>query len=80
MRIASAVGMVVVGAILAFALNVSTPYIDLRLVGFILMGAGIFMGLWILVASTRGRVTETRTSYDPNTASETSRYEERGEL
>lgn len=80
MRIASAVSLVVIGAILAFAVEVNVPYIDMRLVGYILMGAGLFLMLWQLIVAGRSSVSERRTTFDPNTNSETTTYEQRDEL
>ncbi len=76
MRMAGAVSMVVIGAILAFAVTVNVPYISLRMVGLILMAGGLFLMLWIVIRSSRRNVAETKTSYDPATYSETTRYEQ----
>jgi hypothetical protein len=59
--------LVVVGAILRFALNVSVTWIDLHLVGNILMGAGaviIILGI-VLITRKRSSVTTTRSAVDP---------------
>ena len=59
----------VVGAILAFAVNITVPWVDLRLVGYILMGAGvviIVIGI-ALLARKRSSVTTTREGIDPVT-------------
>jgi vacuolar-type H+-ATPase subunit I/STV1 len=59
--------LVVVGAILRFALNVSVTWIDLHLVGNILMGAGaviIILGI-VLITRKRSSVTTTLSAVDP---------------
>jgi len=59
--------LVVVGAILRFALNVSVTWIDLHLVGNILMGAGaviIILGI-VLITRKRSSVSTTRSAVDP---------------
>src|SRR5690606_34457201 len=59
----------VVGAILTFALNVQTDWIDLDLVGYLLMGAGIvvtIIGIALLVRR-RQSITTVRSDVDPAT-------------
>lgn len=59
--------LVVVGAILAFAVNVSVSWIDLDLVGWILMGAGvvvIIIGIVLIVRRRTSTVT-SRSGVDP---------------
>lgn len=68
MGIGSGIALFVIGIILAFAVNVDTGgYVDLDLIGYILMGAGIVVFLISLVLTMRSRRTETvaRTSVDP---------------
>jgi cytochrome c biogenesis protein CcdA len=67
----------VIGAILAFALNLTVDWIDLQLVGYILMAAGaivIILGI-VLLARRRSTVSTSRTSVDPATGSRVSRSE-----
>lgn len=57
MTIGSGVVLFVIGAILVFALNIQLDWINLDMVGYILMGAGVLafvIGL-ILLVSRRGR-------------------------
>jgi hypothetical protein len=63
----SGIVLIVIGAILAFAINVQVSWIDLDLVGYILMAAGIVVFLISLVTVFRKRSssTTTRTSIDP---------------
>lgn len=64
MSIGAGIALVVIGAILVFAINVDTSqFIDLDLVGYILMGAGVVVFLIGLVFLFRRRSTEqvTRT-------------------
>jgi hypothetical protein len=57
----------VVGAILAFALNVEVAWIDLNLVGYLLMGAGTIVTIIgiALLARRRSSVTTERSGVDP---------------
>ena len=67
MSIGTGVVLFVIGAILSFALNFETGWIDLTLVGYILMGAGVVVfviGL-ALMLRRRGAVSEERTTADP---------------
>ncbi|MBG6059705.1 putative integral membrane protein [Cryobacterium sp. MP_M5] len=56
--------VVVVGAILVFALNISVDWIDLDFVGYIFMGAGaviIILGI-VLLTRKRTSVSTTRSA------------------
>ncbi|BDZ56063.1 DUF6458 family protein [Agromyces marinus] len=67
----------VIGAILAFALNLSVEWINLELVGYILMAAGavvIILGI-ILLARRRNSVATSRTTVDPATGDRVTRNE-----
>jgi len=67
--------LVVIGAILAFALNVQVDWIDLHLVGYILMIAGligIILGI-VLMSRRRRSVATTRTAVDPATGERVTR-------
>lgn len=72
MGIGSGIFLFVVGAILAFAINVQVSWINLDLVGYLLMGAGIviFLISLILVVRKRQSVSTTRTAVD-STGNET---------
>lgn len=69
MSIGTGVALFVVGAILTFALNFETSVIDLDLVGYLLMGAGLVVFVIGLVLVTRNRtsVSSVRTTADPVT-------------
>lgn len=77
MSIGSGIALFVIGAILVFAVNVDVPWIDLDMVGYILMGAGVIVFLIgiVLLARRRRRRTETvsRTFVDPATGEPTTR-------
>ncbi|QEO15676.1 hypothetical protein FLP10_15505 [Agromyces intestinalis] len=68
----------VIGAILAFALNISVDWIDLQLVGYILMGAGVVVALVSIVFLVRRRrsVSTTQTAVDPATGERVTRNEQ----
>ena len=59
--------LLVVGAIMVFALNVTVEWMDIELVGYILMGAGaviVILGI-VLLNRKRSSVTTTRSAVDP---------------
>ncbi len=67
MSIGGGIFLFVVGAILAFALNIQVEWIDLTMVGYLLMGAGFIItmiGIAMLVRR-RQSVTTQRTVRDP---------------
>jgi len=69
MSIGTGIVLFVIGAILAFAVNVDVEWINLDLVGYILMGAGVLVFLFGIILLARRRQTETvtRSSVDPTT-------------
>lgn len=57
MTIGTGIALFVIGAILAFAVHVQIPWIDLNMVGYILMAAGVLgviIGVIMLIVR-RGR-------------------------
>lgn len=68
MSIGAGIALFVIGAILAFAVNVEVEWVNLDMIGYILMGAGflIFLIGIILMARRRQTETVTRTAVDPN--------------
>ena len=69
MSLGAGIGLFVIGAILAFAVHVEVEWIDLSMIGYILMGAG-FVGIivGIILLARRNRVdTVSRTVVDPVT-------------
>lgn len=68
MSIGSGIALFVIGAILAFAVNVQLEWIDLALVGYVLMGAGVLVFILGLVLTLRKRqsTTTVRSNVDPN--------------
>jgi hypothetical protein len=69
--------LVVVGAILVWALNFSVDWIDLDLVGYILMGAGVVIIILGIVLLTRKRnsVSTTHSVVDPVNGEQVTRQE-----
>ncbi|WP_438353029.1 DUF6458 family protein [Microbacterium sp. CJ88] len=68
MGIGSGIALFVIGAILAFAVNVDLGgYVDLHLIGYILMiaGAVVFLLSLIFMMRRRSTVSESRTAVDP---------------
>lgn len=64
MSIGSGIALFVIGAILVFAVNVDVEYVDLDMIGYILMGAGLIVFLIgiVLMARRRSTASVTRTS------------------
>ncbi|MFC5503246.1 DUF6458 family protein [Lysinimonas soli] len=67
MSIGLGIFLFVIGAVLRFALRVQAAWIDLELVGDLLMGAGVvvvILGL-VLMLRKRSTVTTVHTAVDP---------------
>ena len=69
MGIGVSIFLIAVGAILAFALNIQLDWVNLDLVGYLLMGAGVIVFLVgiILAARKRQSVTTVQSGVDPAT-------------
>ena len=67
MSIGTGIVLFVIGAVLAFALNFEVSWVNLDLVGYLLMGAGavIFIIGLILAARRRESVSTVRSAVDP---------------
>jgi hypothetical protein len=67
MGIGTGIALIVVGAIASFALNIQVSWLDLDLLGYILMGAGVVVFVVGIVLSTRRRsaTLTTRSGVDP---------------
>ena len=67
MSIGLGIFLFVVGAIMRFAINVQVTWIDLQLVGDLLMGAGVVVAIIgiVLLVRKRSSVTTVRTAVDP---------------
>ena len=67
MSIGAGIALFAIGAILAFAVNVDVQWVNLDMIGYILMGAGLVIFLVGIVLMARRRRTETvaHTSVDP---------------
>lgn len=80
MRIGSSIVLIAIGAILAFAVADVIDFVDLRLVGYILMGVGVLGLILSLVMNaprSQKRVSESRSVQDPNTGEQITRNETR---
>lgn len=68
MSIGTGIVLFVIGAVLAFALNLQVDWIDLQLVGYLLMGAGVLVFIIGLVLTLRHRqsVTTVHSGTDAN--------------
>lgn len=69
MSIGLGIFLFVVGAILRFAVRVQVTWLNLELVGDLLMGAGVVVVIIgvVLLVRKRSSVTTVRTAVDPNT-------------
>lgn len=79
MRIGSSIALIAIGAILSFAIAASVPGVNLEIIGYILIAAGV-IGLLVslvLAGKSRSRVTESRTAVDPGTGESVTRNESR---
>ena len=67
MSIGAGIALFVIGAILAFAVNVEVEWVNLDMIGYILMGAGALVFLIGIILMVRRRQTDTvtRTAVDP---------------
>ncbi len=75
MSIGTGIVLIVIGAVLTFAINVEVEWADLDLIGYILMGAGavIFIIGLILLARRRQTTAVTHTSLDGEPGGQTTR-------
>jgi hypothetical protein len=82
MGIGTGIFLFVVGAILAFAVNITVSWINLDLVGYLLMGAGVvvFLISLVMVMRKRSSVSTTRTAVDPAGNEKITSQETRGDL
>lgn len=77
MSIGFGIFMFALGAILAFAVNVSLDWIELSTIGYILMVAGVVTVIIGVVLMSRRRSTSTsRTTVDPVTGDRVTRRDE----
>lgn len=77
MRIGSSIFLIALGAILALAIPDVLDFVDLAMVGYILIASGV-VGLLltvILQGKKRNRVTESRSAVDPGTGESVVRNE-----
>jgi uncharacterized membrane protein SirB2 len=74
MSLGTGIVLFVIGAIMAFALNIQVTWMDLHLVGYILMAAGVVGIILGIVLITRRRQTNSvaRTTVDPATGDQVS--------
>jgi len=77
MSIGLGIFLLIVGAILVWAVDLTVTGIDLQLVGYILLAAGAFVVVLGLVFMTRRRnsVSTTRTIADPVSGEQVTRSE-----
>jgi hypothetical protein len=66
MAIGSGIFLIVLGAILAFAVNAETSAVDLDVIGWICMGAGVVAIIVSLIMAAQARNTTHREIVDQN--------------
>lgn len=69
MSIGGGIALIVIGAILAFALDFQVAGIDIKLIGYILIAAGVVVTIIGIAFAARRRstVSTTRSAVDPAT-------------
>ena len=67
MAIGSGIFLIVLGAILAFAVNVETSAVDLEVIGYICIAAGVIAIIVSLVVNAQARKTTHHEIVDQNT-------------
>lgn len=69
MSIGGGIALIVIGAILAFALDFQVAGIDIKLIGYILIAAGVVVTVIGIAFASRRRstVSTTRSAVDPAT-------------
>jgi hypothetical protein len=82
MGIGTGIFLFVIGAILAFALNIQLTWINLDLVGYLLMGAGVvvFVISLVFVLRRRSTVSTTRTGVDATGNERVVQHETKGDV
>jgi hypothetical protein len=77
MNIGVGIFVFVVGAILRFALNIHLSWVNLQVVGDLLMGAGVIVVIIgiVLMVRKRSTVTTVRTAVDPHSGDNVERHE-----
>ena len=77
MSIGLGIFLLVVGAVLVWALDLTVPGVNLQLIGYILLAAGALVVILGLVLMTRRRssVSTTRTIADPANVDQVTRRE-----
>lgn len=78
MRLGTTIALIVIGAVLSFAVTDSIAGIDLTMVGYICMAGGVLGLILVLLTDNRRRVSETRKVADPATGEQVTRSETRG--
>ncbi len=77
MSIGAGIALFVIGAILVFALDVDVEFVNLDMIGYILMGAGVLVFLIGIVLVMRRRSSESVTrTVDPVAGERVTRTEQ----
>lgn len=77
MGIGSGIALFVIGAVLAFAVHLQNAWVNLDLIGYILMGAGVVVFIISLVLVLRKRSTVETVRHVDNTGERITEHETR---
>ncbi|MBC9705731.1 MAG: hypothetical protein H9W81_12340 [Enterococcus sp.] len=78
MKLGTTIALIVIGAVLSFAVTDSIAGVDLTMVGYICIAGGVLGMILVLLTDNRRRVSETRTVADPATGESVTRNETKG--
>lgn len=78
MKLGTTIALIVIGAVLSFAVTDSIAGIDLTMVGYICIAGGVLGLILVMLTDNRRRVSETRTAADPATGERVTRSETSG--
>lgn len=83
MRIGSSIALIVIGAVLSFAVADIFSGVDLTLIGYILMAAGalgLIASMFLMAPRNNHRVSESRSVVDEATGETITRHETKGTI
>ncbi|MBG6106879.1 DUF6458 family protein [Frigoribacterium sp. CG_9.8] len=82
MGIGTGIFLFVIGAVIAFAVSFTVPGVNLILIGYLLMGAGVVVFLISIIMATRKRstISTTRTAVDATGNEKSTSQETRGDV
>ena len=79
MGIGSGIALFVIGAVFAFAVNLQNAWVDLHLIGYILMGAGVVVFIISLILTLRKRSSVETIRHIDNSGEQVTSHETRSD-